>query len=155
MNTEYPNMTDNQTSELPTIEPSKPSFFSIPGNPNIPALVRAYGTIIRMANAVIIILHILALLGLAAYAPGIAMACILQIIISGILFFVGGLLREGKKAGVHAVSALAALEIMGGLILAGTAKQGGATIAMVVVLGVMIFLGPPIVVAYRHWEKFD
>jgi hypothetical protein len=133
----------------------KTSFFSIPGDPAIPTLVRVYGTIIRMANAVMVALALVGLFAaMAGNVPGFAVACLFQIVISLVLFAVGTSLRNGSKAAVHGVAALAALDIISGLLLAAAVPQAGFFIGLATILGVGIVLGPPIFVAYWHWEKF-
>ena len=151
--------TDTMPIEGITLEASEPapktSFFSIPGDPAIPVLVRVYGTIIRMTNAVVVALALVGLVAaMGGNVPGFAAVCLLQVAISLVLFAVGTSLRNGSRAAVHGVTALAAFEIMVGLVLAAASPQGGWAIALATILMVGIILGPPILVAYRNWGRF-
>jgi hypothetical protein len=149
-----PIVAEEQTVHTPPPPPGKVSFFSIPGDPNIPALVRAYGTIIRVVNAMMIILCVIAFFALMQLGNTFAFGCLLQIAINIILFFVGGLLRDGRRSGVKGLTVLAVFDILAGLLFAAAAKEGGLIIACFVFIGVSVLLGPPIVVAYKNWEKF-
>ena len=118
--------------------------------------MRAYGSFITGANAVVIGLSVAVFVGgVAMDEPRLVAGAIVQICISSLLCWVGKALQDGKKAAVRAVTALAVLELLVGLLLAGVAKEGGSIIAAVVIIGVSIVLGPPIIVAFRDSEKFD
>ena len=152
----------------------KASFYSIPGNPLIPAVVRAYGTIIRVASIMLIILVAVGLLLLfiekaqQSPTPGgtlqidvitdrvnhVAVILIIGCIPCSILFHAGKLVRNGHKTGIHALTALATLGIISVFIPAALAWQGGWIIGMVTIVAVTIGLVPTILVAHKHWEKF-
>ncbi len=150
------------------------TMFSIPGNPAIPTMVRGYGTVIRVASVMVFILVAVALLLLfierAQQSPvpsgtiqidvmsereNIAVLVLISsCILSSLLFPVGKLVRNGHKTGIHALTALATLGVIGGFIPAVLTWQSGWIIAMVTVGAVAIGLVPPIVVGHKHWEKF-
>jgi len=157
----------------------KSKFLSIPGDPAIPGLVRAYGTIIRLVNATVIIVNIVwmivswfvvtmddAQMAQAAqtmkttYTPQhgafylMVFVCLVQIVISGILFSVGKFVRNGYKKGIHTLTAVAIFQVIIGIVSIVMAKKGGAIIGESVIVGTAIILGPPIAVAYKNWEKF-
>ena len=148
----------------------------MPGNPMVPAVVRAYGTIIRVASVMLIILVAVVLLLLFIertqqtpvptgtldlgldlindWENHAAVILIIGCIPCSILFHAGKLVRNGHKTGIHAVTALAILGIISGFIPVALTWRGGWIIGMVTVVVVTIGLVPPIVVAHKHWEKF-
>jgi hypothetical protein len=133
----------------------KSSFFYIPGDPAIPTLVRVYGTIIRLLNAMMIVLALIGLVAaISESAQALAVMCVLQIALSMVLFAVGTGLRNGSKAAVYGVCALAAIDILGSLLLAAAAPQGGVAIVLATIFAVAIILLPPVLVAGRNWDKF-
>jgi hypothetical protein len=134
---------------------SRSSFFAIPGDPGIPMLVRVYGTIIRMANAVMIAVAALGFLAAVGGAvPGAAVMCVVQMMISGVLFAVGTSLRNGSRAAVHGVAALAIFDILVVSAVATTLPQGGVIFASTAIVLVALILAPPVIVAYRNWDRF-
>ena len=136
------------------------SFFSVPGDPNVPPLLRAYGILIRGVNgfmiAVALLMLVLAIL-ITGQSPSASAAFaatwISQLVISIILFAVGNQLREGKRDGVHNLATLAVLQMVIGFTIAFRAKEASSTIAIATALGVIIIFGPPILVGYKNWNK--
>lgn len=125
------------------------------GDPAIPTLVRVYGTIIRWLHAVAVVLALIGLLAaMSGNVPALAVMCVFQIMISVVLFAVGTGLRDGSKAAVCGVCALAALDVLGSLVLAAAAPQAGVFIMVATIFGVAIMLLPPVIVAFRNWEMF-
>jgi hypothetical protein len=130
-------------------------FFDAPGNPRIPGLVRGYGTFIRMLHIVLLFpAGLLLLVASGAPSPEIGAFQVAPFVYSGFMVWVGGAMRDGRLAGIQALVAVSALQISGGILLAG-AGAGGAYLAVVTVVVVGIMYGPPIAVALHNWEKFE
>ena len=153
-------MQTDQTIELTAGIPAKSQkvpFLSIPGNPEVPALVRGWGVFIRLLNIFVIVLCAVGffLFLSSPQTSGLGLACLVQIVVSSLLVAVGGGLMAGRKSALQGLTILAVLDLASIIFLALTVRELGAGFGIGATVAVLVLLGPPLYVGYKNWGKFN
>ena len=128
---------------------------SIPGDPQVPGVVRLYGIVVKVigvlgmigavaaAGNLIIRYHVPAVAGL--FAGG------LYFLLPFVLFRMGKGLQAGERNAIYGMCVLGVVSLLVSLGIMGRIQLLGLS-ALVVTL---LLYGPPIVSAFRHWNCFQ
>jgi hypothetical protein len=137
---------------------SERPFFSIPGNPRVPVIVRLWATVAVVGGV------IGALLGLVSVLMGNP-GGIISMVVGCVAFLVGKGLQSGKRAAVYAFACLGGLSVLASVfvaVLAATALLSGRSLhpeedwPLVSVLALNVFIYCAVLVsALRRWDCFD
>jgi hypothetical protein len=138
-------VTSGNESQVQQTEQAQPTRLEVP------KVVRVYGMIIMVVNAIGMGLAVIA--GLLNLAQGGVFALIggaLQFLIALVLYRLGKGLKEGERSAVYGICILGGLAVLGGFGLMSASVVSG-----VLLLGfVAVFYVPPIISAFGHWDAF-
>ena len=138
------------------VKKASPAFFSLPGNPEIPALVRFWAAFITAANLLLMALGgFLLYIGLLASEDRETGARVLAgffyIVVGLIMYRLGLGLRRGERASVYGFS-LVGVIALGWSIYAISAK--GKEVGLVLLIVTSVIFIPPLVASFLSWSKY-
>ena len=143
---------DNAPPAVPQAPPPRRPFFSLTGDPAVPALVRVYGAIYQALGALSFVLNLVAgLLSLATGNAGGALLCLVYIVVASVIFSLGKGLAYGERQAVYGLCVLAALALA---IAVGVSVMGHIEAGLIIAGIAVIAYAIPIPVAFRRWKLF-
>jgi len=127
---------------------------SIPGDPEIPAVVRVYGIIVKVIGALGMIAAVAAAgnLIIRYHIPLVAglFAGVLYFMLPFVLFRMGKGLQAGERNAIYGMCVLGVVSLLASLAIMGRIQILGLSAFVLTTL----LYGPPIVSAFRHWSCF-
>ncbi len=144
---------DSEQENSAPIATAPPPVPSAADTPQIPELVRVYGLLIMILNAIGMALGALqTVIALGKTSNGIVLVFgALGVGINYVLFRLGKGLRAGERQAVYGLCVLGAIVLLVGL---GCLVSGEAVLGLVMLILLGIFYVPPVVSAFNHWTAF-